>query len=70
MTSSIKTVSLRTRTIDMPHQTVYTKDNMSVFIDTTLFFRVIDPYKVTYHVQDIMSSLFQLTIVTLRTICG
>lgn len=54
----------------MPHQTVYTKDNMSVFIDTTLFFRVIDPYKATYLVQDLLSSLFQLTIVTLRTICG
>ncbi len=59
-----------TRVINMPQQSVYTKDNMSVFIDTSLFFRVVDPFKVTYIVKDIMSSLMQITFVTLRTICG
>ena len=54
----------------MPHQSVYTKDNMSVFIDTVLFFRIIDPYKATYVVKDLVSSLMQITFVTLRTICG
>lgn len=59
-----------TRVINMPQQSVYTKDNMCVFIDTCLFFRVVDPFKVTYIVKDIMSSLMQITFVTLRTICG
>jgi regulator of protease activity HflC (stomatin/prohibitin superfamily) len=54
----------------MPHQSVYTKDNMSVFIDTALFFRVTDPYKATYVVKDLVASLMQITFVTLRTICG
>ena len=54
----------------MPKQTVYTKDNMSVFIDTSLFFRIIDTYNATYIVKDILASLMQMTFVTLRTICG
>lgn len=54
----------------MPQQSVYTKDNMSVFIDTALFYRIVDPYKATYIVKDLVSSLLQITYVTLRTICG
>lgn len=54
----------------MPRQSVYTKDNMTVFIDTSLFFRVVDPFKATYIVKDIISSLLQITFVTLRVVCG
>lgn len=54
----------------MPKQSIYTKDNMSVFIDTALFYRVVDPYKATYIVSDVLASIMQLTFVTLRTVCG
>jgi len=70
LSENIREISLKTRVMDMPKQSVYTKDNMSVFIDTALFYRVIDTYKATYIVKDIVSSLMQMTFVTLRTICG
>lgn len=54
----------------MAKQSVYTKDNMSVYIDTALFYRVIDPFKSTYIVKDVLASIMQLTYVTLRTVCG
>lgn len=54
----------------MPQQSVYTKDNMSVFIDNALFYRIIDPFKATYIVKDVVASLIQINYVTLRTICG
>lgn len=54
----------------MQKQSVYTKDNMSVFIDTALFYRVVDPFRATYVVRDILASIMQLTFVTLRTVCG
>lgn len=54
----------------MQKQTVYTKDNMSIAIDTVLFFRIIDPFRATYVVKDILASVMQLTFVTLRTVCG
>lgn len=43
---------------------------MSVSIDTALFYRIINPYKATYIVKDILASVIQLTFVTLRTVCG
>ena len=54
----------------MQKQSIYTKDNMSVFIDTALFYRVVNPFKATYIVTDVLASIMQLTFVTLRTICG
>lgn len=54
----------------MQKQTVYTKDNMSVQIDTVLFYRIINPFRATYVVKDILASIIQLTFVTLRTIGG
>lgn len=54
----------------MQKQSIYTKDNMSVFIDTALFYRIVNPFKSTYIVTDVLASIMQLTFVTLRTICG
>ena len=66
----IKPISLKTRVVDMPRQSIYTKDNMSVQIDTALFYRVVNTFKATYIVSDVLASITQLTFVTLRTICG
>lgn len=54
----------------MRNQIIYTKDNISVNIDTSLFYRVIDAYKAIYIVKDIVQSVSQMTYVTMRTICG
>lgn len=54
----------------MRNQIVYTKDNISVDIDTTLFYRIIDAYKATYIVKDILLSVTEMTYVTMRTVCG
>ena len=54
----------------MPKQSVYTKDNMSVLIDTAVFYRIVDPYKATYIVKDVLASIIELTFVTLRVVCG
>jgi len=54
----------------MPNQIVYTKDNISVDIDTALFYRIIDAYKAIYIVKDVVRSLAEMTFVTMRTICG
>jgi len=70
LTESIRTVELKTRVIDMRNQIVYTKDNISVNIDTSLFYRIVDAYKATYIVKDVVESVCQMTYVTMRTICG
>ena len=56
--------------IDMRNQIVYTKDNISVDIDTAVFYRIIDVYKASYIVKDIVQSLSEMTFVTMRAISG
>ena len=56
--------------IDMYNQIVYTKDNISVDIDTAIFYRIIDVYKASYIVKDIVQSLSEMTFVTMRAISG
>ena len=70
LVEKIVEVTLKTTTVNMPKQSIYTKDNMSVAIDTCLFYRITDPFKATYIVKDILASIMQLTFVTLRTVCG
>ncbi|CAM5999035.1 unnamed protein product [Sphagnum balticum] len=52
-TEDIKPVELRTKVMEMRNQIVYTRDNMSVDIDTSVFYRILDPYKATYIVKDV-----------------
>ena len=61
---------MRTKVIDMYNQIVYTKDNISVDIDTAIFYRIIDVYKASYIVKDIVQSLSEMTFVTMRAISG
>lgn len=61
---------MQTKIVDMNKQSVYTKDNMSLALDTSLFYRIVDPFKATYVVKDVLASIIQLTFVTLRTVCG
>ena len=61
---------MRTKVIDMRNQIVYTKDNISVDIDTAIFYRIIDVYKASYIVIDIVQSLSEMTFVTMRAIIG
>jgi regulator of protease activity HflC (stomatin/prohibitin superfamily) len=56
--------------IDLPKQKVFTKDNISVIIDTVCFYRVVDPYRASFIVNDLVGSIVQITYVTLRIICG
>lgn len=69
-TENIRTVELKTKVVDMRNQVIYTKDNISVDIDTTLFYRIVDAYRATYIVSDVLQSVSQMTYVTMRTICG
>jgi regulator of protease activity HflC (stomatin/prohibitin superfamily) len=54
----------------MRQQKVYTKDNIGVVIDTVCFYRVIDPFKANYVVNDLVASIMQITYVSLRVVCG
>lgn len=65
-----KRVTLKEQVIDFPPQPVITKDNVTMQIDTVIYFQVTDPKLYTYGVVHPMSAIENLTATTLRNIIG
>ena len=65
-----KRVSLKEQVVDFAPQPVITKDNVTMQIDTVIYFQIIDPKLYTYGVEHPMSAIENLTATTLRNIIG
>lgn len=65
-----KKVSLKEQVADFPPQPVITKDNVTMQIDTVVFFQITDPKLFTYGVEYPMAAIENLTATTLRNIIG
>lgn len=63
-------VSLKEQVVDFPPQPVITKDNVTMQIDTIVFFQITDPKAFTYGVERPLSAIENLTATTLRNIIG
>lgn len=65
-----KIVSLKEQVVDFAPQPVITKDNVTMQIDTVVFFQITDPKLYTYGVEAPLSAIENLTATTLRNIIG
>lgn len=65
-----KRVSLKEQVADFPPQPVITKDNVTMQIDTVIFFQITDPKLFTYGVEYPLAAIENLTATTLRNIIG
>ena len=65
-----KKVSLKEQVADFPPQPVITKDNVTMQIDTVIYFQITDPKLYTYGVEHPMNAIENLTATTLRNIIG
>lgn len=63
-------VSLKEQVVDFPPQPVITEDNVTMQIDTVVFFQITDPKSFTYGVERPLSAIENLTATTLRNIIG
>jgi regulator of protease activity HflC (stomatin/prohibitin superfamily) len=63
-------IDLREQVLNFPSQPVITKDNVTIDIDAVIYYRVADPQKATYSVQNLPYALETLTRTTLRNIVG
>ena len=63
-------MSLKEHVIDFPPQPVITKDNVTMEIDTVIYFQITDPKLYTYGVANPMAAIENLTATTLRNIIG
>ena len=65
-----KKVILKEQVVDFPPQPVITKDNVTMQIDTVVFFQITDPKLYTYGVENPIMAIVNLTATTLRNIIG
>ena len=63
-------VSLKQQTMDVQPQEVITSDNVTITIDTVVFYKVVDPAKAVYEIQSLKKGIEYLSITTIRDIVG
>ena len=63
-------LDLRENVLNFPAQDVITKDNVTMRIDAILYYRVVDPVKVAYAINDFTEAIEKLTQTTLRNVVG
>lgn len=66
----VNRVSLKEKVLDFKPQPVITKDNVTMMIDTVIYFQITDPKLFTYGVENPMSAIENLSATTLRNIIG
>ena len=63
-------MDLREQVVSFPPQPVITEDNLTVAIDSVIYFQVTDPRSATYEIANYIQAVEQLTITTLRNVVG
>ncbi len=63
-------IDMREQVVSFPPQNVITEDNLTVAVDTVIYFQVTDPVAATYEIANYISAVEQLTMTTLRNIVG
>ncbi|MCH5642839.1 MULTISPECIES: SPFH domain-containing protein [unclassified Gordonia (in: high G+C Gram-positive bacteria)] len=63
-------VDIRERVVSFPPQPVITEDNLTLSIDTVVYFQVTNPRSAVYEIDDYIAGVEQLTITTLRNVVG
>ncbi len=63
-------IDLREQVLDFPPQPVITKDNVTMQIDTVIYYQITEPYKAMYEITNIVYAIEKLTITTLRNVIG
>lgn len=63
-------INLKQQTMDITPQAVITRDNVTITIDTVVFFKITDPIKAVYEIQNLKKGIEYITITTIRDVVG
>ena len=63
-------LDMRETVVSFPPQPVITEDNLTIQIDTVIYFQVTDPKSATYEINDYIAAIEQLVVTTLRNVIG
>ncbi|HMF56626.1 MAG TPA: SPFH domain-containing protein [Pyrinomonadaceae bacterium] len=63
-------IDLSEQFIDLPPQPVITRDNVTIHVDSVVYWQITDPVKAVYEVNDLIGGIVQLTITGMRAVMG
>ena len=63
-------IDLREQYIDLPPQPVITRDNVTIHVDSVVYWQITDPIKAVYEMNDLVGGIVQLTITGMRAVMG
>ena len=63
-------IDLREQFIDLPAQSVITRDNVMINVDSVIYWQVTDPMKAAYEIADLVGGVVQLTFTGMRSVIG
>src|SRR5215207_4972229 len=66
----LTSIDLREQYIDLPPQPVITRDNVTIHVDSVVYWQVTDPTKAVYEINDLVGGIVQLTITGMRAVMG
>ncbi|HVF22559.1 MAG TPA: SPFH domain-containing protein [Pyrinomonadaceae bacterium] len=66
----LTSIDLREQYIDLPPQPVITRDNVTIHVDSVVYWQITDPMKAVYEVTDLVGGIVQMTITGMRSVMG
>ncbi|KAL4465367.1 hypothetical protein ABPG72_016768 [Tetrahymena utriculariae] len=69
-TDQVKQVSMKTRILELPQQRITTKDNIILFVDAVIYYRVIGILRAVYKIENLQVSLLDQSVASIRSIIG
>ncbi len=66
----LTSIDLREQFLDLPPQPVITRDNVTIHVDSVVYWQITDPIKAVYEMNDLVGGLVQLTITGMRAVMG
>src|SRR5436189_2634951 len=66
----LTSIDLREQYLDLPPQPVITRDNVTIHVDSVVYWQVTDPVKAVYEMNDLVGGIVQLTITGMRAVMG
>src|SRR5438128_5822989 len=66
----LTSIDLREQFLDLPPQPVITRDNVTIHVDSVVYWQITDPVKAVYEMNDLVGGIVQLTITGMRAVMG
>jgi regulator of protease activity HflC (stomatin/prohibitin superfamily) len=70
MRMGMSQIDLREQFTDLAPQPVITRDNVTILVDSIIYWQITDPIKAVYEINDLVGSIIQLTITAMRNVIG